>query len=325
MPTVKIDNRKVAVAARLARFAAAQNRPMQSCPYAGSDDESSALRRVWLSTYMRLRPPAAGTVSYGTDGKKVAAAATDTAGLDDAADAQQHQAAWEQAKTQILADWPALTQPMVDDLSDQAAETSSSGDLARLTTIAVSAGVVAGLVAALTPPFTRVAAEAAGQVLADGKAHGVTVRPPNDQGAVAAGQVAALTASLIAAAYGQAATRKAMQVARGSASGVRSAVAGTLTQMGGAASGLVADQVGAGLSAAQHGGRLAAFNAAGPGKVVGWRSVETLDQNTCVNCEHESGRTYRTLEEMEAAYPVAGLATCLGGTRCRGYARAIWK
>lgn len=254
----------------------------------------------------------------------IAAADGEPAPASDETDAQAQQQAWEQTRAQILADWPGLSQPMVDDLAQQAAEASDSGDLARLATIAVSAAVVAGLVAALTPSFTHLAGEAVEHVLADGAAHGVTVAKPADAGAVSAGQAAALTASLVATGYGQAATRKAMQVAGGSADDVKTAVTTALTDMGTSAAGLVADQVGAGLSAAQTAGRQAAYEAAGK-KVVGWRSVEHLDQNTCANCAAEDHKVYETRAEMEAAYPVAGLKSCLGGARCRGYARAIWK
>jgi hypothetical protein len=269
----------------------------------------------------RRRQPATGQLALPI-------AAADDTEPDPAAeqkDAAQHRHAWEQTRAQVLADWPDVAQPMVDDLAQQAADASASGDLSELATIAVSAAVLAGLVAALTPPLLALAAESAGHVLADAKAHGVTVRKPKAPGAGKAGQVAEVTASLIATGYAQAATRKAMQVAGGTAEDVRVAVESTLTDMGNSAAGLVADQVGAGLTAAQAAGRSAAFAAAGK-KIAGWRASETLDSNTCEPCREISQTVFATLAEVEAAYGGAGgYSGCLGGLRCRGFARAIWK
>jgi hypothetical protein len=269
----------------------------------------------------RRRQPATGQLALPI-------AAADDTEPDPAAeqkDAAQHQHAWERTRAQVLADWPDVAQPMVDDLAQQAADASASGDLSELATITVSAAVLAGLVAALTPPLLALAAESAGHVLADAKAHGVTVRKPKAPGAGKAGQVAEVTASLIATGYAQAATRKAMQVAGGTAEDVRAAVESTLTDMGGSAAGLVADQVGAGLTAAQAAGRSAAFAAAGK-KIAGWRASETLDSNTCEPCREISQTVFATLAEVEAAYGGAGgYSGCLGGLRCRGFARAIWK
>ena len=62
---VKIDNRRVAVAARLARFAAHMGQPATACPYHGDSDEGSVLRRVWLAAYLRINPPAADSDPAG--------------------------------------------------------------------------------------------------------------------------------------------------------------------------------------------------------------------------------------------------------------------
>lgn len=61
---VDMDNRTVAAAVRVARFAAKTNQPVTSCPYTGGKPADAALRHVWLSTYLRIRPPKAGSVSY---------------------------------------------------------------------------------------------------------------------------------------------------------------------------------------------------------------------------------------------------------------------
>lgn len=245
------------------------------------------------------------------------------AGDDDSDGAAEHQQGWEQTTAAILAAWPVVAAPLVDDLADQAADASKSGDLTRLAEIAATVAGLAALVDALTPSFVGVAAESAGHVLALAASAGVTVRKPTKPGAVVAAQLAEVTASLIAAGYAQAATRAALQVAGGTRTEVRTAVAATLTDMGTSEAGLVADQIGAGLTGAQNAGRVAVFEAAGR-KLAGLRSVETLDKNTCVNCAAANGREYPTLTAALEDYPVGGLKTCLGRGRCRGFLAPIW-
>lgn len=48
-----------------ARFCALRDLPMTRCPYTGDDDSKRALRQVWVRTYLKVRPPAAGAVDYG--------------------------------------------------------------------------------------------------------------------------------------------------------------------------------------------------------------------------------------------------------------------
>lgn len=64
MARVDLDNRQVAAAGYGARYAANKDLPPTSCPYVGDDPETAALRRVWVSNYLRSRPPAPGRVAY---------------------------------------------------------------------------------------------------------------------------------------------------------------------------------------------------------------------------------------------------------------------
>ncbi len=57
--TLDLDNRVVAVAVRLGRFSALIAQPLATCPYKGADPEQTALRRVWVTSYLRLRSAAA--------------------------------------------------------------------------------------------------------------------------------------------------------------------------------------------------------------------------------------------------------------------------
>jgi hypothetical protein len=54
--TLDLDNRIVAVAVRLGRFQALTGQPVSTCPYTGDDAEQTALRRVWLTSYLRVQP-----------------------------------------------------------------------------------------------------------------------------------------------------------------------------------------------------------------------------------------------------------------------------
>ena len=76
-PTVQLDNRIVATAFQVGSYAATVGDPISTCPYLGTDPGQTALRRVWLSAYLRVRPaapaaapedPSSVPVSPDTDG-----------------------------------------------------------------------------------------------------------------------------------------------------------------------------------------------------------------------------------------------------------------
>ncbi len=93
-PTLSLDNRVVATAFRLGRYSAVVGEPLAACPYRGGDGEQAALRRVWLTAYLRIRP--AGTeapvgqptldaeATQGTPDTEPAAPAGDDAALTEA-------------------------------------------------------------------------------------------------------------------------------------------------------------------------------------------------------------------------------------------------
>lgn len=76
-PTVQLDNRVVATAVRVGMYAASVGEPVTSCPYQGADPGQVALRRVWLSAYLRIRPATATDSAASTAD---APAPTDDAG-----------------------------------------------------------------------------------------------------------------------------------------------------------------------------------------------------------------------------------------------------
>ncbi len=62
---VDLDNRVVAAARTAGRFAARRGLPATSCPYRGDDPATAALRRVWVTAYLRARPPAKAAIDHG--------------------------------------------------------------------------------------------------------------------------------------------------------------------------------------------------------------------------------------------------------------------
>lgn len=241
------------------------------------------------------------------------AAAVDNAGQDDHADAIQ--TAWTSAVATLLAQWPALSLPLVDALTAQAVAAVTSGDVAALGSLAAPADVVA----ALTESMTALAVDSAAQVVAEAAAQGVSIATVEPDASQLAG-LATVAASLIASGYATAAARKALQVGP---DGVEDAVRTALEEMSAAGSGWVADNVGAALSQAQNAGRAAVF-AAHPPRAL--KASEVNDRSRCVTCAQVDQREYGSLDEAFADYgPTgSGYARCLGGSRCRGHLIAVW-
>jgi hypothetical protein len=244
---------------------------------------------------------------------------------DEGDEADAHQAAWESARDELLSAWPETAAPMVDDLVTQVEDGISAGDIAALGALAVSVAVVAGVTEALTASMLSLAGTSAGQVVEFAARQGVTIGVPDDPGAGQVGQVAEVTAALIASGYAAGAARKALLLAGPDADPVEvaAAVRAHLDEFGTSTAGLVGDNVGGALSAAQNAGRAAVFEAADP-QPKSYRAVESLDKNTCVNCSDAAGREYPTLADALMDYAAVGLKSCLGGLRCRGFIHAVW-
>lgn len=235
------------------------------------------------------------------------------------------QQAWEQARNDLLAQWPVTAQPMVDDLAAQAEAVAEDGDLGALGALAVSAAVVAAVAAVLTSSAATVAAGAVAQVVAEAAAQGVTLTVPADAGAGRAEAAAQAAAGVIAAGYATGAGRTALQHAGPNtdpadvAAKVREHLDGLSTSQ----RGWVADNIGAALSAAQNAGRMAALNAADP-RPSGFRAIEVNDRNQCQPCKDVDSKEYASLAEALVDYPVSGYRACEGGLRCRGMVFPIW-
>lgn len=118
------------------------------------------------------------------------------------------------------------------------------------------------------------------------------------------------------------ATAAAREALGAAAENVADAVTAALTAMSTATRGWVADNLGPLMHAAAHEGRLAVYAAHPPKTLV---ADEHNDRNRCEPCAEVNGKRYDTLDEALADYPgFGGFRGCLGRNRCRGQITAVW-
>jgi hypothetical protein len=261
-----------------------------------------------------LTEPKGGPIPGST---QVKAAAVDP-------EAARIQAQWEQAKADLLAQWPATAQPMVDELATQAEAAVEADDLGALGALAVSAGVIATVALLLTSTGTALAVEAAAGVVAEAAAQAVDITAPGGPGAVRVRQTADAVAQIIASGYASGAARAALQLAGADPAEIRAAVESALTDLGLSQNGLVGENVGALLASAQYAGRLAVLEAHPADSYV---AVEANDgPSRCKPCSDIDSKTYQTLTEGLIDYPNAGgtFRHCKGRDRCHGHLRPNW-
>lgn len=228
---------------------------------------------------------------------------------------------WELAKAALLEQWPTAAAPMVDELVEQAEAAVEADDLGLLGTLAVSAAVIAAVSLLIGDAGVGLAVEAAASVVAEAAAQAVTVAVPDAPGADRVRQTADAVAHVIAAGYASGATRAALQVAGADRATLSAAVRAHIDELGTSVNGLVGDNVGALLSAAQNAGRLAVLETAPAAK---YRAVEVNDTNRCDACTGVDDTVFDTLADAVAAYPAAGFKDCAGGLRCRGFITPTW-
>lgn len=272
-----------------------------------------------------LTEPMGGPVPKWSGGpkpaKKVAAAESS-----DGADSQPEQpdghsaavqAAWLAALAALLAEWPSLAVPLVDALAAAAGAATAGGGVSGLGALAAPVEAVDQIGEVLRGAMFGLADDAARQVVADAARQGVDIDPPAAD-RVQLSAVAQVTAELVGSGYANAATRTALAAGPDAEQQVRD----TLTDMGTAEKGWVADNLGAALTTAQNAGRAAVFEAHPPRAL---RANETLDKNTCSACTKAANREYPTLAAAHEDYnPGGGLRACEGRGRCRGYLVPIW-
>ncbi|MET0416046.1 MAG: DUF935 family protein [Actinoplanes sp.] len=241
---------------------------------------------------------------------------------DDEADAARIQQQWDAAKARLLKRWPKLAKPMVDELAGQAESLVEAGDVARLGELQSSAGVVAALAVPLRKSGTDLAVEAAAGVVAEAAAQDVDITAPDQPGAERVRQHADVVARIIANGYASGAARMALQLSGAGPQEVRDEVERHLTELGQSTNGLVGTEIGGLLSAAQHAGRLTVMEEHPARGYVANESND--DRNRCDNCRAAHLRRYPDLRAALRDYPVNGLKSCEGRSRCRGHISPRW-
>ena len=237
-------------------------------------------------------------------------------------DYEKIQQQWETAKAALLKKWPKTAKPMVDELADQAEQAAADGDVARLGELRVSAGVIAALSLSISGKGSALAKRAAAGVVEEAANQGVDVDLPDEPGADRVRATADAIAGVIASGYASGAARAALQIAGADASTVRDAVESHLGELGASATGLVGDNAGALLSASQYAGRLAVLES---NPADSYEASERNEKNRCDPCSTVNGKSYGSLEEALADYPMSGTYhACEGRSRCRGFIRPVW-
>jgi hypothetical protein len=230
-------------------------------------------------------------------------------------DGEQLQQDWDQARTDLLEQWPDESADLTGELAAAVAALVAADMLADLGQVAVSAVTVAALTGFLVAAMTPLAASAAALAAVEVAVLGLPTPEPGDV-ADRVEALAAAHAGQVAAGYAQAAGRKALTVG---AADVEATVREHLDAMSDAQSGLVADVFGAALTAAQNTGRAAVLSQLTGAVFVADESGDA--KNRCTPCSEVAGTEYATWAEAEAAYPISGFAGCAGGPRCRGRIR----
>lgn len=236
-------------------------------------------------------------------------------------EAQQLQQQWLDAKADLLKQWPATAQPMVDELAGQAEQAIADDNLKVLGQLAASAGVIAATALVMNDVGSKLARQAAAAVVVIAAGNGIKLSTIGLPAGARVRKIADAMAELIASGYAAGAGRIALQLAGTSPNEVKAAVAEHLTDLGSATNGLVGDGVSQMLSAAQFAGRLAALEQYPASQ---WVAVEADDANRCKPCTKTNGHVYPTLRAALVDYPGSGQnKRCLGGIRCRGFVRPI--
>ncbi|MGI5247784.1 phage portal protein family protein [Dactylosporangium sp. CA-139066] len=272
-------------------------------------DTIAAANRPARARSSRRKEPAPGQLEL-----PVASAAEEPA-----ADLAQLQADWETARGEVLDRWPDTAADLAAGLAAAAAALVAAGALAGLGSLAADAAAATTLAGALSAAMAPLAAAAAVGAAAEASAVlGRTVSAPAEVGGQL-DELASVFAGQVTASYAQAASRRAVLFAPGTAEAeVTAELRAYLDDISTSRTGLVADIVGGALTSAQNAGRSAVF--AELANVV-FVSDETLDRNTCVVCADANGTEYPDWADARAVYPVAGHHGCLGGLRCRGALR----
>ena len=247
-----------------------------------------------------------------------AAADLDPAQLPDVTPLQDD---WDAALAALLTTWADLSATQKDRLVVDVRTIAETKPLTALTGLTVDHKAAA---AALAAAMADIAALAAGRVVEEAAAQGVTVTPrtPAQLELVAEVVAASLALGLVLSAISAALRANGPAAA---ADDIATAVRGALD---GLTDAIPEMQLGGALTGAQNAGRIETLRLAPEGALY---SSEVNDKNTCEPCRAVNGRWLGNISQMdqvEASYPggaYGGYVGCEGRERCRGTIVGVWR
>jgi hypothetical protein len=242
-------------------------------------------------------------------------------------DFPQIQADHDAAVAALVAALPALLGPIAASLVVAVAADLAAGGAGAIRSLAPDAGAVAALGDAIAGQASALAGQAVEQAVAELVHIGLPVDGiAADDGALA--DHAQATAQLIASGMANLASRTAL-LRNGPGvdpSTVTGAVEEALNQLVQDERNWVISSLSAAMSAAQHAGRMAAFQALvdayGDDAAV-WVASEVNDSGRCEPCAEVDATRFDSFAEAVAAYPTGRYVDCLGRDRCRGALFAV--
>lgn len=243
-------------------------------------------------------------------------------------------AEWEAATAGAVKALRSTTAAWRLDLREQITRDLADGDLDSLLKLSLNRQAAASVLLDLMEEFAVKAGRACQR---EAERQGVTVPdwslPDGDEDAVTAAligrrlltSIAELTSDLMSGALLTAAKRKLSGLLRSSrpSEQIAAEVDRELATVGDSS---VRAAVGSAMTAAQNAGRHTVMTAAPPAKT--YTASEILDSRTCGPCKAIDGRTFATLDDAMAEYPVMGYRDCTGaryGNACRGFIIAVWQ
>jgi HK97 family phage portal protein len=229
------------------------------------------------------------------------------------------QDSWERHLAELITAWTAIGDVQKSELIAQLRDIVASGTPSDLINLHVASEDGA---AALVMAMSAVGAEAAGHVVAEAKAQGVTVNavPPVVHSLTAG---ALVTAALLAEGLVFSTIREALRVWN-PASTPDDVARRVMDQLNELTDAQPRAQLGAALGRAQRSARMNTLLAA---PTTAWYASEQLDKNTCKPCIQVNGKWLGNsiIENVNRLYPTGGYVDCLGRDRCRGMVIGIWR
>lgn len=243
-------------------------------------------------------------------------------------------AEWEQATTGAVKALRSTTAAWRLDLREQITRDLADGDLDAVLGLSLDRQAAASVLLNLMEEFAVKAGRACQR---EAERQGVTVPdwslPDDDEDAVTAAlagrrllaSIAELTSDLMSGTLLTAAKRRLSGLLRSSRPSEQIA-AEVDRELAAVDDSSVRAAVGSAMTAAQNAGRHAVMDAAPPAET--YTASEILDSRTCGPCKAIDGKTFATLDDAMAEYPVMGYRDCTGaryGNACRGFLIALWQ